>query len=180
MEDRREQMSEHMRERMERMKDRMHGSHERHERARKLNNEVAEQLRSGKADPEELKKKLEELKSLRNDRRSDQRAFLRQRWGGAVHKPDVKEELERHARRLARLQRLEVVVATERTGDQRKRLIDRIERMRAIENKRHETAMTKLVPEGASPPQGSAPATLPAPPTLPTPPAAPAPSGGSL
>lgn len=170
---------------MDRMKDRLPGAHERHERARTLSNEVAEQLRNGNPNPEELKRKLEGLRLLRNERRHDQRAFLRQRWGNTVDKPDVKQELELHARRLARLQRLEVVVATERTGDQRKRLIARIERMRALENKRHETAMTKLVPEGASPPQGSAsaPAALPAPPpppTLPTPPAAPAPSGGSL
>jgi hypothetical protein len=179
LEERREQMSEHMRERMERMQGRSHEAHERHERARILGNEIAEQLRNGNPRPEELKKQLEELKSLREDRRQDQRAFLRQRWGGAVHKPDVKDELERHARRLARLQRLEIVAATERTGEPRKKFIARIEQMRTQENERHEKAMKRLVPEAANPSEAAAASAAPAAASAPAV-AVPAASGGSL
>ena len=108
---------------------------------------MAEELKNGNPHPEELKKKLEELRTLRDDRRHEQRAFLHRRWGHDVGKPVAKDELERHARRLARLQRLEVLAATERTGDARKRLIARIEQLRALEEKRHEEAMKKLLPD---------------------------------
>lgn len=165
----REQLPDHIRDRMERMQGRGHDSRERHARSRKLSGEIAEQLRSGNPRPEELKKQLEELRLLRNDRRNEQRASLRQRWGESAHKPDVKDELERHARRLARLQRLEVIAATERTGDQRKRLIARIEQLRTLEDKRHEQAMKKLAPEASAGPEASASAA----------PVAPAPAAGS-
>lgn len=174
----REQFSESMRERMERAHDRMRDARGRHEHSRMLSNQIAEQLRNGNPRPDELKKQLEEFKALQADRRADQRALLHRRWGQAVQKPDVKDELERHARRLARLQRLEVVVATERTGDQRKRLIERIERMRTQENTRHEEAMKKLVPEGAAPADASAVAAPAAPSAAPIAPVAPAASGG--
>jgi hypothetical protein len=71
---------------------------------------------------------------------------LRQRWGHSMAKDDVKAELERHARRLARLQRLEIVAATERSGAPRERLIDRLGKLRDLENTRHERAMKTLVP----------------------------------
>jgi hypothetical protein len=171
-------MQDQMRERMEQLQGRGQEMRERHERANKLSSEIAEQLRKGNPHPDELKKQLEELKGLRDERRHEQRAFLRQHWGSAIHKPDVKDELERHARRMARLQRLEVLAATERTGDQRKKFIDRIEKMREQENKRHEEAMKKLVPEGALSPDGSASGTPPAPSAAATP--APAASGGAL
>jgi myosin heavy subunit len=171
---RREQVSERFRERMDRMQERMHEMREKRERLHTLDREVAEALKSGNPHPEELKKKLEELRSLREDRRHEQRAFLHRRWGRDAFKPEAKDELERHARRLARLQRLEVIAATERTGDARKRLIARIEQLRALEEKRHEEAMKKLVPD--APPAAAASAELGSPSAAPA--APPTPSAG--
>jgi hypothetical protein len=171
-EQRREQLSGVMRDRLDRLRERGLEGRQRRERAAELRKSIDEQIKSGNPHPDELKKQLEELKSLRDDRRYEQRAFIRRHWGRAMHKPDVREELERHARRLARLQRLEVVAATERTGDQRKKLIERIEKLRTQENERHEEVMKKLVPEGPTPePSASA-----APAAAPTPSS----SGGAL
>lgn len=173
MDQRREDIADHMRERMDRMQDRSHDLRERHERALTLSHDIREQLKNGNPHPAELKKQLEELQSMREDRRRDQRMSLQRRWGRGIRSPEVKDELERHARRLARLQRLEVVAATERAGDGRKKLIARIEALRTQEDKRHEEAMKKLVPDAppaadaSTAPGGSA-----------TPPAAPAASGG--
>jgi hypothetical protein len=73
------------------------------------------------------------------------------RWGSSLSKPSATEELQLHARRLARLQRMEELVATERKGDERSKLLDKIDKLREHENQRHERAMQRLASGQAAP-----------------------------
>lgn len=106
--------------------------------------EMREKLRDKKFDPAEFKKQLAEWKEAREKRREEQRKMLISRWGAAIVKPTVAGELRLHAQRLARLQRFEELIATEKKGDERVRLLDRVQKMREREDSRHERAMQRL------------------------------------
>ena len=108
-------------------------------------------FRSPNPNKDELKKKLEEWRAARDDRRKDHRARLMSRYGNALGKPDVNSELRRHGERLARLARMEEVVGTEKTGDERQKLLDRIDKLRKYENDRHQRAMERLTSGSAAP-----------------------------
>jgi hypothetical protein len=123
--------------------------------------------------PEAVKQKIEEWRAARGERRREHVEAIRAHWGQALGRPEVVAELKRHALRMATLGRIEELAATERTGDARTRVLDRVEKLRTRENERHERAMQKLAAGGAAPgPSGSAAPT-------PAPSAAPAASGGT-
>jgi hypothetical protein len=124
----------------------MRESRDRRVRVQTSQRELLEALRREKVDPAELKQKLSAFEALRSERRREQRARLHSRYGTAVTRPEVKSELEHHARRLARLQRMEVVAATEREGKAKQTLLDRIQNLRTLEETRHRKVMQELVP----------------------------------
>jgi hypothetical protein len=139
--------------------------------------EMRQKLRDKKFDPEQFKKQVAEWKESREKRREEQRQALIARWGAAVTKPTVADELRLHAKRLARLQRFEELIATEKQGDARTRMLDRVQKMREKEEQRHERAMQRLQNEAAAP-AASASGAVPAAAT-PQPSPAPATSGGA-
>lgn len=155
--------------RMEKLRERQAEMRERHERARQLDDEIHADLKKKDVDVTALRAKLDEYKNLRRDRQRDQRLALHRRYRMALGLPPVKAELELHARRSARLFRMETLIATERKGPEREKLLARVSALREQENQRHEREMDKLAPQ----PMASASA------AVPVPPPAPAPSGGA-
>lgn len=141
------------------------GAHHGGRHFHRLDAELHAKFREKKLNPEELKKTLEEWRNAREERKSQHRRALLSRWGNALGRPNVEGELKLHAERMARLQRMEQLVATEKTGDTRERLLARIEKIREREASRHERAMHKLAGSGAAPASSEAPAsgTAPAP-----------------
>ncbi len=176
-------MPEGMQERMAKLRERQAEMKERHERARKLDGELHTELHQKNPDAAALRKKFEEYKELRKDRQRDHRLTLHRRYRTALARPEVKQELERHARRSARLRRMEMVIATERKGADREKLLLRVTSLREQEDKRHDQAMTNLAPSPASatPPTPAADGAAEAPQLArpPVTPPAPAPSGGA-
>lgn len=118
------------------------------------------QYQSPAPDVEVLKSETEHWNRLRDDRRRGYRHYARQRWNdsfgkkweSASQRSDVKAELSEHGRRLARLDRLKFLVATERKGEERTKLTAKLAQLRELEEARHERAMQGLtaVPEGAT------------------------------
>lgn len=102
-------------------------------------------LRKPDATPEEIRQKLAELKEHSADLQRERRRSLHQRWGASAQKPEVKAELERHGRTLARLRRMQFLAATERQGEARAKLLERLGRLVNLERGRHERAMEALV-----------------------------------
>jgi hypothetical protein len=90
----------------------------------------------------------------RHERRLARLRELRERYGSDLLKtPPVREELEHHAWRLARLKRMREL-ATEKKND---KLIAKIDQLEKKENERHEKAMNRFKERGAtSAPEGSA------------------------
>jgi hypothetical protein len=138
--------------------------------------ELRERFRDKKAKPEELKKKFEEWHASRDERRREHQHGLMAHWGPAVAKPDVMAELKTHARRLAWISRMEEIAATEKSGDDRQHRLDRLEKMREHENKRHDRVMQQAT-TSAGAAASAAPASSVAPAAAPPP--APAASGGT-
>lgn len=138
---------------------------------RAMQDDLRERFRAEKPDKEELKKKIAEWHEARDDRRRDHRARLMSRWGKTLAKADVNDELRLHARRTARLARMEEVAATEKAGDARAKLLERIEKLRKAEDERHKRAMERLA-SGAAPVASGAAAGSAAPATPPAAPSA--------
>ena len=67
--------------------------------------DLREDLKSGKVSKPELKDRLSKLKETLPDRRRAHREAIKQRWGATLTQPQAKNELELHARRLAKLNR---------------------------------------------------------------------------
>lgn len=99
----------------------------------------------------DVKERLDKWKAAREERRQDRQKWLLSRWGQQARKPDVLSELRVHAQRLARLSRLEELAGTERTGEARQRLLERIDKLRERENQRHDRAMQRLTQAGPTP-----------------------------
>jgi len=133
--------------------------------------ELFDELKQGKLKKGELKDRLGELKEHRDERAKEHREALKARFGAALATPAAKEELEHHARRMARLDRALVLAETEVTKDKDK-LKDRIQKLIDKENTRHEAAMDRFKSAG-TPNAGAAAAAAPGTPTPGTP-AAPA------
>jgi len=135
--------------------------------------ELFDELKQGKLKKGELKDRLGELKEHRDDRAKEHREELKARFGAALATPAAKEELEHHARRMARLDRALVLAETEVTKDKDK-LKDRVQKLIDKENARHEAAMDRFKSAGTpAPGSGAAAAAAPGTPTPGTP-AAPA------
>jgi hypothetical protein len=105
--------------------------------------ELFAELKAGKLKKGELKERLGELKEHREQRMKEHREELKTRFGAALGAPAAREELEHHARRMAKLDRAMVLAETEVTKD-RDKLKERIQKLIDKENARHEAALEKL------------------------------------
>jgi len=117
---------------------------------RGLGAELRKKFREGKPNQAELKKSIEEWRAARDERRRERQQALAARWGSALGQPSVENELTLHARRMAHLQRMEEVIATEKTGAARQKLLDRVDKLRERENERHDNALKRLASRGAA------------------------------
>jgi hypothetical protein len=99
-----------------------------------------------KADEKADKKdaNAEERQAKRQERRKERRAKIKEKWGDLVKRPEVQNELKKHARRLARLNRLLALAVEAKKDDKKKKIEELIEK----ENKRHETRMAQLKTKG--------------------------------
>jgi len=156
----------------EKRNERLRERKEQRQRIEQLSEDLERSLARADVNTKELKEKMDALMALRTERRREHRLALRTRFGSAVAEPTVRAELALHARRTARLKRLQFVAATERAGKKRSELLARVERLRTKENARHDETMRRLAPsrkrqpdERSEVPAASA--------------AAPAPSGGT-
>lgn len=132
--------------------------------------ELAEQFRRRRPKPAELQEKLSELHKTANERRDAHRKELRAKFGAALGRKDLQDELAKHARRVAFLNRAKVVATTELDEPKRTTALARIDQMLAKEDARHDGAVQKLnasgpnavasaaaTPSGSAAPSGSAP-----------------------
>lgn len=126
--------------------------------------ELFAEMKAGKLKKGELKERLGELKEHRDERMKEHREELKTRFGAALGAPAAREELEHHARRMAKLNRAMVLTETEVTKD-RDKLKERIQKLIDKENARHEAALEKLkaAQPAAAAAAPAAPATPPAP-----------------
>lgn len=126
--------------------------------------ELWTELKAGKLKKDELKARLGELREHREDRAKEHREELKARFGATLASPAARQELEHHARRMAKLNRAMELTETEVTKDKDK-LKERIQKLIDKENARHQQAMERF--KSNAPPVASAAAATP-----PTPPAA--------
>ena len=106
--------------------------------------ELSDEVRDGKVKKEEIKDRLAKLHESLKDRKKAHQEAIKERWGDALAKPDAKEELRHHARRMAFLNRALLLAATERTGKDKDKLVDRIQKLIDKERERHEHAMDRI------------------------------------
>ena len=125
--------------------------------------ELHDELKAGKIKKEDLKDRLAKLRETAGERGKQHRQELGKRWGGALAQPSAVEELKHHARRMAWLNRAMVVAETGATDKDRPKLTERISKLIAKENDRHERAMERLKSMPATPGASAAPNAAPAP-----------------
>ena len=106
--------------------------------------ELHADLRAGKIKPAEVKERLAKLHDDAKDRRTAHREALKERWGDTLAKPNAREELKHHARRTAFLNRALLLAETESKAKDKDKLVERIEKLIAKENERHDKAMDRL------------------------------------
>lgn len=126
--------------------------------------ELLDELRAGKLKKGELKDRLAELREHRDERLKEHREELKTRLGAALGSPAVREELERHGRRMARLHRALILCETESVKDKDK-LKERITKLIERENERHERDLDRLKSPAAAPGASAVAAPSSAPPT---------------
>lgn len=105
--------------------------------------ELFEELKQGKLKKADVKERLGKLRESAAERRQQHQRELKERWGVALAVPSVREELQHHARRMARLNRALLVAETELTKDKDK-LVERIQKLIDKEQTRHERAMDRV------------------------------------
>jgi phage terminase small subunit len=105
--------------------------------------ELMSEMRAGRLKKDELKERLVKLHEQREDRIKEHRQRLKEAFGGALGAPAAREELEHHARRMARLERAMILCETETVKDKDK-LKDRIQKLLDKENARHQRVMESL------------------------------------
>jgi len=105
--------------------------------------EMLDELKAGKLKKADVKARLAELEQRRDERAKEHREELKARFGSTLATPSAREELEHHARRMARLDRALLLAETEVTKDKDK-LKERIQKLIDKENTRHEQAMQRL------------------------------------
>jgi hypothetical protein len=118
---------------------------------------------SGSAEPalklrDELAKKLAELKATRAERRARHRSALVEQLGARLNVPEIKAELELHARREAELARVTFLARNARSGAAREQLLARAAKLSEREQARHTARMQQLASAGAAPSAGASPA----------------------
>jgi hypothetical protein len=118
--------------------------HARHGHFKSAMAKLRDRYKDGSLKKDELKKELEALKADRKQRREQHREALKVRWGNSLAAPAVREELKHHERRMAHLNRMLLVAETERKGQAKDKLVERIEKLRDQENERHERKMSQL------------------------------------
>jgi hypothetical protein len=129
---------EDAKERREDAKERREDAKERREDAQ----ERREERREDGAGPTDEQRA--ERKKQRESRRAEAREKAKAKWGDELKKPPVREELRRHARRMARLARIKEI-ATEKKNEARVKKADELmERERA----RHQKRMEQLTSKG--------------------------------
>jgi hypothetical protein len=81
----------------------------------------------------------------RAQRRRERRAALQQRFGlELLQRPPIRAELETHAWRVARLERMRVLAEAMTDAEKRKKTLARLEKLATKENERHERQLTHL------------------------------------
>jgi hypothetical protein len=109
-------------------------------------------------DPEsaatELPKKLQELNEHSDEIRRERRRTVHARWGATAIDARGKSELELHGRRMAQIRRMQFLAVTEREGEKRAQLLERLARLKDLERGRHERAMA-VIATGKGAPSGA-------------------------
>jgi len=118
---------------------------------------LVKQLRAGELTRAEFNAKFKELKKTAKERRKERLAEVRERFDAAVlRSAPAREEFQHHARRMAFLNRAQVVAQTELTGDKQKKTLARIDKLIELENERHDKALDRLKGGDSPTPPGSA------------------------
>jgi uncharacterized coiled-coil DUF342 family protein len=102
--------------------------------------EIREDKKELREDRKELREDRKELREDQKQRQKARRKELREKWGDATKRPEVRAELKVHARRIARLERARKVADT--AG--KKELVARIDKLLEKERARHQRAMDRL------------------------------------
>jgi hypothetical protein len=89
-------------------------------------------------------------------RRDEHMAEMRAKWGEILKKPGVKEEMRLHARRLARLRRMEKLAADAKKDALVKRANAAEEREKARHQKKMDELKAQPAPAGSAPAAGGA------------------------
>jgi hypothetical protein len=118
---------------------------------------LLDDLKAGKIKKGELKEHLGKLRGNMAERRAQHQSELKARWGAALAMPSARQELEHHARRMARLNRALLLAETEVTKDKDK-LVERIQKLIDKEQERHERAMARVKSMPSTPAASAAPA----------------------
>lgn len=118
---------------------------------------LLDDLKAGKIKKGELKEHLGKLRGNVAERRAQHQSELKARWGAALAMPSARQELEHHARRMARLNRALLLAETEVTKDKDK-LVERIQKLIDKEQERHERAMARVKSMPSTPAASAAPA----------------------
>jgi hypothetical protein len=105
--------------------------------------ELFGELKAGKLKKGEVQERLGKLREKRDERAKAHRQQLKERFGNVLAMPAAREELEHHARRMARLDRAMVVCETEPVKDKDK-LKERIQKLMDKESARHQQAMERM------------------------------------
>lgn len=117
---------------------------------------LRDELKSGALKKEDLGARLAKWRESNKERQQTHRAALKARWGESLSKPDVKQELELHERRMARLSRMLLLAQTDKTGKDAEKLATRIDKLVDLETARHEKRMAQIS-GGAAPAASAAP-----------------------
>jgi hypothetical protein len=101
-------------------------------------------LRTPEVAEDKVREKMKEMHEHADEMRRERRRALHARWGETALSAAAKAELERHGRNLASIRRLQYLAVTERQGEARAALLERLARARDLERGRHERAMEGL------------------------------------
>ncbi len=85
---------------------------------------------------EDRRETREDRREKRQERRKERREKVKEKWGDIVKRPAVREELRRHARRMARLGRLLDLAEEEKKDDAAKKIKALMEKEQARHDKR--------------------------------------------
>jgi hypothetical protein len=95
---------------------------------------------------------LEQKRKTRDARRKARKEGLKKRWGDTIQMPEIKAELRRNARRMARLQRIKELA----TDKENEKLLERVDKLITMETGRHERRMIQLSQQAVAAKTGGA------------------------